>query len=757
MTSLEEGTSPSLELSDDDEPTDVEDTAVGESHDGPQIQPARTTGTADSAADSADDQEVMESATTATTNEGINPVKPSDGVVFSAGLSPSNTSETTKPDPPPSVVDFDEEREELDDLDERGARDEQFTEDENRVDGRILQAALMTNRVVQVPVDAAHITTEQSSKPSLQHLHREAVESSPPLVPPQAPTTEQALNELSFPTADPQPQRPSSVVAHVSYREEFAQSGSPHDIATNGYHVARSTEEPPVTLNGSPMIQQQSSFLLQPQSNFIRHSALAPQPPFVGGSSNHNVMMVGGSGVSSDWRRKIRLSMEEEQALGTGTRINMPEEDEESRPGLLRSIRQSSRRMFGSGEILSPISESKQEHVKRIDRGVLTLSWYEGTTSMELQEHVRKSVARKLKLPKHIHLVDFRVLDKTTDPPYEEIVLSPFIPSGSEFVLRFSTRDVMKDNGTLTPVGQAPDSPSAAPSPHPETGQPGGLNSKQLAHLSKKLGALRPTDTDTNKGKTSRKDESTHIPSKDSKKPPMDNSTTGQPGDEEESDDDEMVLHSEDPIEARLRQITEILLIDRQQGANKNAPTSHGRRQVIFVLANYFVLFLSLIAISAEIQARAPGWIAFLEKEMKNVQNCAADQDALFDCVSRGDFAGLIASCMLWLSRSVATRRVFLFGFESPKKLWTVVYESMVTAVCWGFRYLFIRRGMNPDTRRRFLQKFWKDAVYGSLAGFNAAFMKQILKNLIPQEVVEDALRDRQLKIISWLPNIFTS
>ena len=138
---------------------------------------------------------------------------------------------------------------------------------------------------------------------------------------------------------------------------------------------------------------------------------------------------------------------------------------------------------------------------------------------------------------------------------------------------------------------------------------------------------------------------------------------------------------------------------------------------------------------------------------MKDVRDCSTDQEALFECVSRGDFAGLVASVILWLSRSVIPRRIFLFGFESPKKLWTVVYESLVTAICWGVSYMFIRRGMNPDTRERFLQKYWKDAVYGSLAGFNAAFMKHVLKNLIPQEAVEDVLRDRQLRFLSWLPS----
>ncbi len=54
---------------------------------------------------------------------------------------------------------------------------------------------------------------------------------------------------------------------------------------------------------------------------------------------------------------------------------------------------------------------------------------------------------------------------------------------------------------------------------------------------------------------------------------------------------------------------------------------------------------------------------------------------------------------------------------------------------------MLIRHGMNQDTRQNFLRKYWKDAVYGSLAGFNASFMKQVLKNLIPHEALEDALQ----------------
>ena len=49
-----------------------------------------------------------------------------------------------------------------------------------------------------------------------------------------------------------------------------------------------------------------------------------------------------------------------------------------------------------------------------IPRGQITVSWFEGTTSTELQEHVRNSVARKMG---HSKFNDLRIMDETVDPP----------------------------------------------------------------------------------------------------------------------------------------------------------------------------------------------------------------------------------------------------------------------------------------------------------------------------------------------------
>lgn len=403
---------------------------------------------------------------------------------------------------------------------------------------------------------------------------------------------------------------------------------------------------------------------------------------------------------------------------------------------------------------------SEGQDINEVDRGNITISWFEGTSSSELQEHVNRSVSRKLKLGDKQTLDDIRILDTKVDPP-EEIVLCPYIPNGEEFVLRYKLTPV---DGRTSPTRfyGPPDSPSAAPSPFPH-GNLGSLDAGQLSVLRKRLDEVQDGEPRGGKYKGRKKTNrvSPMKPKHDillgsrNESPVQNRSRAGSDHSDAENDSETNTLQPEEnSVDAKLRQITELLLADNKKAqlAQQQRNPVAGKRDVIMVLANYFMLFVALITISAEMQARAPRWLSWMETQLENVQNCSADQDALFQCVSNGEFAGLFASVILWLSRSALTKQIFLLGFDSPQKLWTVFYESLVGAFCWGFSYMLIRRGMNPDTRPQFLQRYWKDAVYGSLAGFNATFMKQVLKNLIPQEAVEEAFNDRQLKILSWLP-----
>lgn len=471
-----------------------------------------------------------------------------------------------------------------------------------------------------------------------------------------------------------------------------------------------------------------------------------------------------------------------------------------------------------------------------IDRGTITVSWYEGTTSSEMHDHVWNCVVRKLnsslkydRKEGKIQLEDVRLLDENVTPHEgtlvgclvrrhvlcmslnvsniilrlpTEVVLCPFLPDGSQFLLKFRTSieqttpkivQTRHDIHQRPPyASRAPDSPSAEPSPYQSSlnlTAMNGMNNAQLQLLNAanavlQSNGIRPHHHSWNVNAAAAAAASTQIkghliprvpilPNVETVPKGFPDAKTGEtsPNSSEnaKSLEDAPVESSTDQlIEQQLRQLNELFMLRKGEANTTNDNNTQGneisdeddqvkaykfeeKKQVIFVIANYLVLFLSLIAMSAEIQSRLPRWMNWVQGHYDTVQNCATDRDALFECVSEGNFSGLVASFILWATQSASAKRIFLFGFESPKKLWTVVYEALVTAVCWGTSYIFIRRGLNPNTREKFIEKYWKDAVYGSLAGFNAAFMKAVLKNLVPHDVALEALETRQLRIFNWL------
>ena len=139
-----------------------------------------------------------------------------------------------------------------------------------------------------------------------------------------------------------------------------------------------------------PLPPQQLSVPVPAHTNGYHHQQFAMQtmPP------SSIMMSVGG-------KRKIHLRLIEDV---------MPQ----SKKGLFLFKRRSSR-----GILSSPAGKQEvaDDQPKPVGRGNVTVSWYEGTTSLELLEHVRNSVTRKLGLQGNIHLSDLRILDETTNPP----------------------------------------------------------------------------------------------------------------------------------------------------------------------------------------------------------------------------------------------------------------------------------------------------------------------------------------------------
>lgn len=382
-----------------------------------------------------------------------------------------------------------------------------------------------------------------------------------------------------------------------------------------------------------------------------------------------------------------------------------------------------------------------------------------------------------------------------------EVVLCPYLPDNSHFLLKFKTVSVPTPppsqpipkptyhplyGSTIPPyISRAPDSPSAEVSPHPSSGGKlngfhshshtsnrntnnanvnaqlqllnaalallqSGMGQQQQRHpqqpLLPRLPVLPSVETVPREFKERHPDTDTIA---DGDKDESEKLSPDSIANETHIGNDNGNPSTDELIERQLRQLNELFLLrnvgvsvtdtaigndlsdaqtnlkdvvlpDPSSSAARekseelhelNDPQlllywkSQEKKQVIFTIANYFVLFMSLIALSAEIQSRLPQWMDWVQDNYDSVQNCATDNDALFECISQGNFSGLVASFVLWATQSASAKRIFLFGFDTPKKLWTVVYEALVTAVCWGTSYIFIRRGLNPNTRERFLQK----------------------------------------------------
>jgi len=184
---------------------------------------------------------------------------------------------------------------------------------------------------------------------------------------------------------------------------------------------------PPAMQTGRfiPQQQHQQQALLQMPPLVERHTQQQPQLGFASTmqSPNHPGMSgMMGMSSSNGGRRKIRLRLQEEVKNSVGTiRKHFRS------TSLLGSLRRNSSRVLrlGSAAKSMDFGDDDQEGetsmaalYRTVDRGTITISWYEGTSSLELQQHVRKTIIRKLKLESsNVDLDDIRILDETESPP----------------------------------------------------------------------------------------------------------------------------------------------------------------------------------------------------------------------------------------------------------------------------------------------------------------------------------------------------
>lgn len=76
------------------------------------------------------------------------------------------------------------------------------------------------------------------------------------------------------------------------------------------------------------------------------------------------------------------------------------------------------------------------------------------------------------------------------------------------------------------------------------------------------------------------------------------------------------------------------------------------------------------------------------------------------------------------------TDKYLLLGFDNLEKLRKHVVDNVIGSCIWGFTYLYVRRGMNPEFRKK-ITSFIQDGFYGALATFATTFLKTVVTNFL--------------------------
>jgi hypothetical protein len=196
-------------------------------------------------------------------------------------------------------------------------------------------------------------------------------------------TEEQSYQQMSYPTS-PQTMPPQAITYNNGYVVMPPMAQPPHAFVP---------QPPPQQMHQPPhVLQHQASFGSQAQimgRTSFGYQAVPAMPPMP-------------SPMAHGGKRKIKLSLQEEI--------------------LAKPIHARRKSFFfrSSRDLDTPESLGTTpggEQVNEVDRGTITVSWFEGTSSTELAEHVTRSVSRKLKLNDDQTLDDIRILDTNVDPP----------------------------------------------------------------------------------------------------------------------------------------------------------------------------------------------------------------------------------------------------------------------------------------------------------------------------------------------------
>jgi hypothetical protein len=252
----------------------------------------------------------------------------------------------------------------------------------------------------------------------------------------------------------PQPQNMADVLASgLHSRNSFMEmNNTPMLMVPNQQHMIMSQQMQQIQQQLQQQMHQQMQ-QQQMQMNFVPQQQQQPQQtnntpsvalpsPMYANNGNGNHMMahshspplnananVPPQNIAQPSRRKMKLRLEEKidfftSQAGTSKKSIFSHFRSKERKGRTMSAGDSSDFVTNSGDLGVPGSPQRIKTTQ--DRGEMNVSWYDGTSAVELKEHVRKSIESKLRLGRKKLLLDMRVIDESVEPHEGELYVSPW-------------------------------------------------------------------------------------------------------------------------------------------------------------------------------------------------------------------------------------------------------------------------------------------------------------------------------------------
>jgi hypothetical protein len=155
--------------------------------------------------------------------------------------------------------------------------------------------------------------------------------------------------------------------------------------------------------------------------------------------------------------------------------------------------------------------------------------------------------------------------------------------------------------------------------------------------------------------------------------------------------------------------VTATTIITESQQLNLSPPAKKGKltnRDVFYILAVYLALPLFVLLVTSQVHEHL---------------HVVLPSDA-------GKKPKNITTTNMFIMEYLRASNLLLLGFPSSQTLWSTIYERVLSVLCWGLSFLFIRKGCNPESPVHFVANYWRGAVLSSLMILYSTFGRAVFQ-----------------------------